>query len=126
MKRALKVFFDGGCRPNPGRMESAVVIRGVMHHRADLGEGDNSEAEWLAAIHAVELAQALCERDIILIGDSSLVVTQANGQTPCRSATLRAYHARFTALAATFTRLRIRQVNRHQNLAGIALDGLRG
>jgi ribonuclease HI len=123
--RPLKLFFDGGCRPNPGRMESAVVVRGVLHHRDDLGYGDNSAAEWLAAIYAVEVAQALGEMDIILIGDSRLVVRQASGLAPCRSATLREYQATFKALATGFTRLRVRQVNRHQNLAGIALDKLR-
>ncbi|MEG8024321.1 hypothetical protein QP162_07475 [Sphingomonas aurantiaca] len=50
----IKLFFDGGCRPNPGKIEGAVVRKGVVHYRHDLGEGDNSDAEWLAAIHALE------------------------------------------------------------------------
>ena len=27
--RRIKIYFDGGCRPNPGRMETAVVTGGA-------------------------------------------------------------------------------------------------
>lgn len=26
----IKIYFDGGCRPNPGQMETAVVARDVV------------------------------------------------------------------------------------------------
>lgn len=58
-RRRLKIFFDGGCRPNPGRIEAAVVVRGVPHLFDDLGHGNNSDAEWLALICALELAHSL-------------------------------------------------------------------
>ena len=28
-QRRLKIYFDGGCQPNPGAMEGAVVVRGA-------------------------------------------------------------------------------------------------
>jgi ribonuclease HI len=118
----VKLFFDGGCRPNPGPIEVAVVARGVVHYRDDLGEGTNNDAEWLALIHALGVAAALGERDIVLIGDSALVVNQARGMWKCRGADLQRHHAAFVALAAGFARIRIRQVARSKNLAGIALD----
>lgn len=123
---ALKLFFDGGCRPNPGMMETAVVARGVTHHRPDLGPGTNNDAEWLALIHAVELAGALGETDIVLVGDSALVLNQARGRWPCRSAALRRHLETFQALAPSFAAIRFRQVGRSQNLAGIALERLHG
>jgi ribonuclease HI len=122
---ALKLFFDGGCRPNPGAMESAVVARGVTYYQRDIGHGDNSEAEWHAAIHALGVARMLGADNVILVGDSALVVGQAAGSARCRSAVLGAHLATFTELAVTFTRVRMRRVGRHQNLAGIALDRLR-
>jgi len=117
----MKVFFDGGCRPNPGPMETAVVARGQSHIRRDLGQGSNHQAEWLALLHAIELARSLGEKDVVLIGDSANVVRQANGIMKCRGPMAEAWLAQLHTQAACFTRLRIRQVGRAQNLAGIAL-----
>ncbi len=121
---STKLFFDGGCRPNPGPIECAVVRKGVTHYRHDLGDGSNSDAEWLAAIHALEIAARNGDRDITLLGDSTLVVTQASGTARCRSEELEAHRAKFAELAADFDRLRIRHIGRAQNLAGIALAKL--
>ncbi len=117
-----KLFFDGGCRPNPGTIECAVVLKGVAHHRENCGQGTNSDAEWLAAIHALEIAAEYGERDIVLLGDSTLVVTQANGTARCRSIELEAHRQRFVELALAFDSVRIRYIRRSQNLAGIALS----
>ena len=35
---ARKLWFDGGCRPNPGRMECAVVARGQTWFVPDCGQ----------------------------------------------------------------------------------------
>ena len=120
----IKLFFDGGCRPNPGKIEGAVVRKGVVHYRHDLGTGDNSDAEWLAAIHALEIAADHGDRDVVLLGDSTLVVTQANGNARCRSAALKAHQGRFSELMLGFDRVRLRHIGRAQNLAGIALARL--
>ena len=122
--RSIKLFFDGGCRPNPGPIECAVVRKGVAHYQHDLGNGSNSDAEWLAAIQALEIAARNGDRDITLLGDSTLVVTQANRTARCRSTELKAHRAKFVELAVGFERLRIRHIGRAQNLAGIALDKL--
>lgn len=117
----LVLFFDGGCRPNPGPMELAVVVRGATHLRTDLGEGDNNEAEWLALLQAVELAVAAGAQDVLFVGDSVLVVEQASGRQRCRSAHLRPYLDRFNAAATVIRRVRLKQTPRSKNLAGIAL-----
>ncbi len=119
--RSLKLFFDGGCRPNPGKIEAAVVARGISYLFDDLGQGNNTDAEWLALIKALELAQQLGERDFVLLGDACAVIAQANGQAKCRSAAVQAHFARFAALVPECHPVRIRWIARHQNLAGIAL-----
>lgn len=119
---SAKVFFDGGCRPNPGPMETAVVVRGIAYFDDSPGEGSNSDAEWLAAIHALVVARSLGMRDVRLLGDSALIVGQANGTRKCRTPQLAAHRARFLALAGTFDSVGIRQIGRAQNLAGIALE----
>lgn len=120
----LKLFFDGGCRPNPGTMECAVVVRGEAYYRHDAGFGTNSDAEWLAAIHALDVAGGYGETDILLVGDSTLVITQANGVAPCRSQSLADHRAAFIERAARFSSIKIRYIKRSQNLAGIALARL--
>jgi ribonuclease HI len=120
-RRRLKVYFDGGCRPNPGKIEVAIVARGVAYVFDDLGNGANNDAEWLALIHALQLAQSLGEPEFELVGDSALVINQANGLWKCRGATLQAHLDRFTALAAAAPPARIRWIGRAQNLAGIVL-----
>ncbi|WP_375394606.1 ribonuclease HI [uncultured Sphingomonas sp.] len=121
----LKLFFDGGCRPNPGPMETAVVARGVVHVATGLGIGSNDEAEWLAARHALAVARDLGETDIVLLGDSARIIAQAKGAR-CGSDVLRAHRDAFVADAAIFARVRIRRIARAQNLAGQALEALHG
>lgn len=120
---ATRIFFDGGCRPNPGAMETAVVIGGKAYHRSDLGQGSSEEAEWLALLHAIEQAEALALREIILLGDASNVIAQANGAARCRK--FPDHLARFRAGIAGFAHWRLRHIRRTQNLAGIALAGTR-
>lgn len=126
MTAPVKLFFDGSCRPNPGRIETTVVAAGRTWHCADYPAGDNSDAEWLALLAAMAAAREVGAVDIVLLGDSALVVNQASGRAPCRDARFRDRLEQFRALAATFARVRIRRIARTQNLAGIALERLHG
>ena len=118
-----KVYFDGGCRPNPGAMETMVVVKGECLHRSDLGPGTSEEAEWLALLDAVALARALGVRDVLLLGDAVGVVAQAQGEAKSRN--FPQHRAAFAAAVAGLARWRLRHVPRSQNLAGIALARLR-
>eukprot|EP01035_Chromulina_nebulosa_P055239 gene55239-75701_t len=84
--RSVKVYFDGGCRPNPGAMEVAAVVRGAAHVLPAIGHGSSFDAEWRALIHAAEVALSLGITDFVLLGDAASVVAQANGSAPCRGA----------------------------------------
>jgi len=117
----VKFFFDGGCRPNPGAMEAAVVVRGTVHHRPDLGHGTNNEAEWIALLLALEIARTMGIGDVEALGDSAMVVAQANG-APARAPELQRHLDAFRAQAPHFARLRVKYLRRNQNLAGIALQ----
>ncbi|KKC24209.1 hypothetical protein WP12_20620 [Sphingomonas sp. SRS2] len=117
----MKLWFDGGARPNPGPIETAVVLRGVADIRRGPGDGTNEQAEWLALLHALEIATAQGLSDIILIGDSLSVIRQAGGRQPSDSR----YIDRFRALAGGFDRVRLRHVGRSHNLAGGALERAR-
>jgi len=120
-EQALKLFFDGGCRPNPGMMETAVAARGQIWHRPAIGHGTNDHAEWQALLDALEVAAMLGARDIRVLGDSAFVVGQATGKLKPRTE-FAPYLARYTALSSGFATVRIRLIARAQNLAGIALS----
>jgi ribonuclease HI len=124
MPSPLKIFFDGGCRPNPGAIEIAVVAGGKTHVLRDLGRGSSLDAEWLALIHALRIAWEI-DTDFVLLGDAADVVRQANGALKARGEA-RAHLAAFIALAAGGETPRIRHIKRSQNLAGIALARLHG
>ena len=119
----VKLFFDGGCRPNPGQMETAVVVRGVAIIDRDLGFGTSLDAEWLALIRAVEIARELGLASPLFLGDALGVVRQANRVLACRGAAARHLQV-LEALTGASVRLHIRHVKRTQNLAGIALTKL--
>jgi ribonuclease HI len=118
----VKIFFDGGWRPATG-METAVVVAGREYVRRDLGAGTSMEAEWLALLHAVEVAGEIGPIDPVFLGDSLAVIGQANGSAVCRGANHRHLRALAT-LGHPAGSLRLRHVKRSQNLAGIALARL--
>lgn len=118
--RRIKIYFDGGCRPNPGKMETAVVTGGAATVVRDAGIGSSMDAEWLALIAALRLAQDLGLTNFVLLGDAAAVVAQANGDVRARGEG--ALHlANFHALVGEGTMPAVRHIKRTQNLAGIAL-----
>lgn len=102
-----------------------MVARGTFYYRAEAASGDGNDAEWLAALDALQIALELGAKDVTLIGDSALVVSQINGTGRCRDERFRKALAKFHALAGKVGRVRARHVPRHRNLAGIALQQMR-
>lgn len=123
MPTRVKIYFDGGCRPPPIGMETAVVVRGRSYLQRDLGPGTSLDAEWLALIGAAEIAAELGIANPLFLGDSLAVVSQANGVVKCRGMAAR-HRLRLTVLCPAAGLLPIRHVKRSQNLAGIALARL--
>ena len=125
MTGIVKIFFDGGCRPNPGEMETAVVARGIVHHRKDLGQGSSEQAEWLALLDALEVAKTLGATNVDVLGDSASVINQAKGISKSREPELRRCLEAFEDEIRNFSSVRLKHVKRTQNLAGVALARLR-
>jgi ribonuclease HI len=121
MQSRLKVFFDGGCRPNPGPMEAAVVIRGEVRFFDDLGSGSNTRAEWQALLCALATLRDLGLGGADLLGDSREVTTAASVALATAQATSPETQSLLDLAAQALPR-RIRWIRRAQNLAGIALD----
>lgn len=125
-ERPTRIWFDGSARPNPGVVTTAVVARGEVHVRAEPLPGDNNDAEWRALLHAVEVARGLGLANVTFQGDSALVAGQASGKAPCRDERFRTYLATYRAAVEGLGKVRVRQIGRAQNLAGIALERMHG
>lgn len=119
--RPPKIFFDGGCQPNPGKIEVAVVFRGKSRFFDDLGCGTSSDAEWLALRLALTVAHTLELPRFELLGDSANVIAQVTGRARCRSEAAAVHLSNYLELARAKSPDRIRWLPRNQNLAGIAL-----
>ena len=101
-------------------METAVVAAGKAVIVPYRGGGTSTEAEWLALIDALTIAQSLGTADFVLLGASAEVVAKANGSVPCRGSCTQNLE-RFRAISIGGHRPRVRYIKRSQNLAGIAL-----
>ena len=119
----MKVYFDGGCRPAPSGMETAVVVRGRAYLQRDLGSGTSMDAEWLALIRAVELARELELSNVLFLGDALSVILPAIGASKCRGPSTH-HLEKLKLVSESSVPLHIRHIRRTQNLAGIALARL--
>jgi ribonuclease HI/probable phosphoglycerate mutase len=125
-------YCDGASRGNPGPAAIGAVIfepegREAYRISRRLGVATNNEAEYRAAIAALEGALGLGARRIELRMDSELVVRQLSGRYRVRNPRLKKYHSRMLALRQQFDEVVFRHVPREENrladsLANQALD----
>jgi ribonuclease HI len=104
--------------------DSGAVLETVS---ARIGRGTNNEAEYRAAIAAVEAALALGATSLELRMDSELVVRQFSGRYRVRNPALIRHYQRLDALKHRLDRLELvhvpRELNREADrLANRALD----
>lgn len=117
----MTLYFDGGARGQPARMEIGVVAHGHAYILDDVGEGDNCAAEWVALLYAAAIATASGARDVLFVGDARTIVEQALGRWACRSPHLLPHRDAWLQARTAFDRVHVRHVPRSKNLAGITL-----
>jgi len=130
--RTVIAYADGASRGNPGPAALGVVLydeAGKELHRSSraLGRGTNNQAEYGAAIAALEAALGLGAQQVELRMDSELVVRQLSGRYRVRNPRLIPLHKRMLDLRTRFQRVTMRHVRRGENrvadrLANEALD----
>jgi ribonuclease HI len=132
----LKViaYADGASRGNPGPSALGAIVydeAGRELHRASraLGRGTNNQAEYRAAIAALEAALGLGASEVELRMDSELVVRQLSGRYRVKNPGLIPLHKRILDLRTRFRRVEVRHIPRAQNkvadaLANQALDSV--
>ena len=122
----MKIYFDGGCSPNPGQMSSCIVVcRDGEEPQAftmkDLGYGTNNVAEWSALVWAVLWAKDNGIQECVILGDSQLVINQAQGLWKINNELLANLFKQFKQVSQGIE-LTLRHVLRDSNMAGIYLE----
>jgi ribonuclease HI len=84
MKETIKVEFDGGSRGNPGPSGIGIVLRAsddtpLVTLGRFIGNATNNIAEYRALITALQEAEKLGAKNIVIHGDSELIVKQMTG-----------------------------------------------
>jgi len=131
------VHFDGACQTVGGRRVAAygctVEGPGLAHEESGLAvppdhpRATNNVAEYVGAIRALEWLAAVPYRgDVVVFGDSELVIRQMSGEYEVRAEHLRAYHERLRQLADRFSHVEFRWLRREENRRADALskDGI--
>lgn len=101
------IHFDGSCKPNPGVMTSAYIIKDnnkkilfseTIH---GYGEGTSNLAEYIGLYKGVKKASELDYKHIKIIGDSELIVNQVLGKYKCKKPNLLYYRNKIKELLLT-------------------------
>ncbi len=127
------VRFDGSCQPPGGGGVAGwgFVIEGPGLRIEDCGlatrpyspHSTNNVAEYVGAIRALEhLRSKGYTGEVIVEGDSQLVVRQMNGKYEVRAEHLKAYHDWLSQLARSFQRVEFRWIRREENTVADALS----
>jgi ribonuclease HI len=128
----LTLEFDGGSRGNPGPAGIGVVVRAadgtpLVTLGRFIGRATNNVAEYRALITAMQQAQKLGGRRILIRGDSELIIKQMRGEYRVKHPDMRALYDEAQHLLHQFDEARIEHNLRHKNeladkLCNLAMD----
>jgi ribonuclease HI len=126
MPPLVEVHFDGACQPpHRGVAGYGFVVHGEGLDYAEKGlaappysdRSTNNVAEYVGAIRALEyLRKKGFQGQLVLLGDSELVIKQLTGEYEVRSEHLKAYHRHLMTLLESFRDPRVEWVPRAQNV----------
>ena len=119
--KQVKIFCDGCSRGNPGPAGIGYVITTssgeILAEESEFVEiKTNNEAEYLAAIKALEKALSLDVDEVDLYADSELLIKQIRGEYQVRSANIRKLYLRLRSLISRLKRFQAHHVMRDENL----------
>ena len=123
----LEAYIDGGSRGNPGPSGIGVYMPGFVRIAEFLGTQTNNYAEYSALICALRCAAfARCD-ELVVYGDSELVVKQILGEYQVRNEGIRPLYdsaRRWIELIRKFSIHHVRRENNKEadRLANLAMD----
>jgi ribonuclease HI len=122
---SLTLYIDGAARGNPGPAAFAYVIERdgdtAIEHAACLGHMTNNVAEYTALVRALERADQLGGKRLMIFSDSELLVKQMTGEYRVKNEDLRVLYEQAKRLCRRFDAVTIRHVPRSANSRADAL-----
>ncbi|MBA5608677.1 ribonuclease HI family protein [Duganella sp. FT3S] len=119
---AWRAWFDGSAHPNPGRLGIGALLCGPDGERMEIsrqaGHGNSGEAEYLALIALLEAALPLRMTQLVVYGDSKVVIDDVTLVAAAGARGLEAHRARADALLRQLAQsgaVSLRWVPRHRN-----------
>ncbi|MET3133272.1 ribonuclease HI [Oxalobacteraceae bacterium GrIS 1.11] len=123
---AWLAWFDGSAHPNPGKIGIGALLTGPDGQRHAIsrraGHGNSGMAEYSALIALLEAAVALQPAELIVYGDSRVVIDDARQAGRAGAKGLEAQRARASALLARLPQVTLQWIPRQQNSAADALS----
>jgi len=126
--------FDGGSRGNPGTAGCGMVLYDtndgaeIWSGYQYLGESNtNNEAEYMGLITGLQCAKSLGIQNIVVQGDSQLILRQLEGRYKVKSPNLKVYYEEALSVSREFTSFETSHIERARNaradeLANLAMD----
>jgi ribonuclease HI len=119
-------WFDGSATPNPGRIGIGGLLRNpegeTVTISAAAGHGDSSVAEYLALISILEAARAARPVQLIVYGDSRVVIDDVRLESGEGARALAHYAERARRLIGEIGDVRLHWIPRGRNAGADALS----
>lgn len=115
------LFFDGCSKGNPGKGGAGAVLYNVLgqemgHSVSYVGDSvTNNVAEYNGLIQGLELATHHDVNELIVKGDSLLVIKQMKGEYKVNAPSLIELYKKAQLLASTFGKISFQHVYRNEN-----------
>ena len=122
----ITINTDGAIRPKQNRSGIAVIVKNqqgqIIHWWGkQMGPMTNNEAEYAAVLFALEQAQSLNPKAILILTDSKLIVDQMHGLATARSPRLRKAFLALQTLTFQFDQVTFQHIPREKNRLADAL-----
>jgi ribonuclease HI len=120
-KEAFRLQFDGKSEPNPGPSSAGAVLYypNSQTVKAEVGEyipnATNNEAEYTGLLVGLHLSVSLGIKNLVIAGDSNLVINQVFGEWKVKSDNLKGLHAEIRSLFKNFDFIGAKHVYREHN-----------
>ncbi|TXT25422.1 MAG: ribonuclease HI [Rhodocyclaceae bacterium] len=127
MKNTWNAWFDGATKvSNPGLRGIGGVLKGPAGERIEIsneiGPGTNNEAEYVALMAVLDAAVEAKVENLVVHGDSQLVVRQVNGEWFIKDKKLVPLCKTVIELKAQIPNVTIRWIRREENTEADALS----
>jgi ribonuclease HI len=123
---AWRAWFDGSAHPNPGRIGIGALLAGPGGEQVEIsrraGHGNSGQAEYRALIALLEAAVALRPAELLVYGDSQVVIDDVNRRGARPASGLEGERGRVDALIAQLGKVSLRWIPRHKNGAADRLS----